>query len=183
MQSEQLQLETDLALSQEFLRTVSGIDVGELFRLDSVAEIPYSWRIAYNFMCSSHEKEISRSWQGNMLCKLPRKRISEAKGAYMPQVTFIAARQDSDVGFDNLPISRTDNTYIGLDVSIPLFAGGSNRAAVSEAVSLRSIAENELRSIRLEAGERVRSAFPAGTIQRNSYGSCTHTSGINRTIC
>ena len=77
----------------------------------------------------------------------------------MPQVTFIAARQDSDVGFDNLPISRTDNTYVGLDVSIPLFAGGSNRAAVNEAVSLRSIAENELLSSRLEAGERVRGAF------------------------
>ena len=40
VQSEQLQLETDLALTQEFLRTVSGISVGELFRLDNDAEIP-----------------------------------------------------------------------------------------------------------------------------------------------
>jgi outer membrane protein len=68
-------------------------------------------------------------------------------------------RQDSDVGFDNIPITRTDNTYVGLDVSIPLYAGGSNRAAVSEATSLRKIAENELRQIELEANERVRSAY------------------------
>jgi outer membrane protein len=86
-------------------------------------------------------------------------RISERKGAYMPRVTFIAQRQDSDVGFDNLPMIRSDNTYIGLDVSIPIYAGGSNRAAISEAISRRSIAESELRSVRLETGELVRSAY------------------------
>ena len=77
----------------------------------------------------------------------------------MPRVTFIAQRQDSDVGFDNLPMIRSDNTYIGLDVSIPIYAGGSNRAAISEAISRRSIAESELRSVRLETGELVRSAY------------------------
>ena len=158
VQSEQLQLETDLALRQEFLRTVSGIDVGELFRLDSVAEIPTLENSVQFYVQQSRERNqqiLAREYA----LQAAQERISEAKGAYMPQVTFIAARQDSDVGFDNLPINRTDNTYIGLDVSIPLFAGGSNRAAVSEAVSRRSIAENELLSIRLAAGERVRSAF------------------------
>lgn len=158
VQSEQLQLETDLAIRQEFLRTVSGINVGELFRLDNDAEIPPLENSVQFYVQQSRERNqqiLAREYA----LQAAQEQVSGTKGAYMPQVTFIAARQDSDVGFDNLPINRTDNTYIGVDVSIPLFAGGSNRAAVSEAVSLRAIAENELRSIRLEAGEQVRSAF------------------------
>ena len=158
VQAAQLQLETDLALSREALRTVSGIDVSELFKLDSMAEIPPLENSVQFYVQQSRERNqqiLAREYA----LQAAQEGISGAKGAYMPQVTFIAARQDSDVGFDNLPINRTDNTYIGVDVSIPLFAGGSNRAAVSEAVSLRSIAENELLSVRLEAGERVRSAF------------------------
>ena len=158
VQAEQLQLETDLALSREALRTVSGIDAGELFELDSVAEIPTLENSVQFYVQQSRERN-QQILAMEYALQAAQEQISEAKGAYMPQVTFIAARQDSDVGFDNLPINRTDNTYIGLDVSIPLFAGGSNRAAVSEAVSRRSIAENELLSIRLAAGERVRSAF------------------------
>jgi outer membrane protein len=76
----------------------------------------------------------------------------------MPRVSLIAQRQDSDVGFDNLPINRTDNTYIGLDISIPIYAGGANRASVSEALSQRNIVEYELRAIQLQVRERVRGA-------------------------
>jgi outer membrane protein len=86
-------------------------------------------------------------------------RVSGQKGAYAPTVSLIAQRQDSDVGFDNLPIARTDNTYVGLNLSIPIYRGGTNRAAVSEALSIQSIAEYELRASELEARQRVRSAY------------------------
>ena len=76
----------------------------------------------------------------------------------MPQVSLIAQRQDSNVGFF-LPINRTDNTYIGFNVVIPIYAGGRNRASVSEAISRRSIAEYELRETQLRTRELVRSAF------------------------
>ena len=74
-------------------------------------------------------------------------------------MSLIAQRQDSNVGFDNLRINRTDNTYIGVNVSIPIYAGGRNRAGVTEAMSMRSIAEYELRATQLQARELVRSAF------------------------
>ena len=44
-------------------------------------------------------------------------------------------------------------------MSIPLFAGGSNRASVSEARSQRSITENELRQTELEVVQRTRTAY------------------------
>ncbi len=158
VQAEQLFLEAELALHKEALRSISGLDVGGLFTLDDLAEIPaleYSMQVYVQ-----QSRELNQQIQARQFAlRAAQERVSERQGAYMPRVTFIAQRQDSDVGFDNLPINRSDNTYVGLDVSIPLYAGGSNRAAVSEARSQSRIAESELRAIRLEAGEQVRSAY------------------------
>ena len=85
--------------------------------------------------------------------------VSERRGAYLPQVSFIAQRQDSNVGFENLLINRTDNTFLGVNVVIPIYAGGRNKAGVREAISRRSIAEYELRATQLRARESVRSAY------------------------
>jgi outer membrane protein len=129
-----------------------------LFRLDELAEIP-PVENSVQFYVQQAEDQNQQIQAREYALQAAQERISERKGAYMPRVTFIAQRQDSDVGFDNLPMIRSDNTYIGLDVSIPIYAGGSNRAAISEAISRRSIAESELRSVRLETGELVRSAY------------------------
>ena len=58
-----------------------------------------------------------------------------------------------------MPINRTDTDYIGVDVQIPIFAGGSNRAQVAEARSQHTIAENELRQTELEIVESTRMAY------------------------
>ena len=158
VRSEQLQLEAELALNQEALRSVSGLDVAELFQLDDMAEIPTLENSVQYYVQQSRQRNQQIQAREYAL-RAARERISERKGAYMPRVSFIAQRQDSDLGFDNSPMRRTDTTYIGLDISIPIYAGGSNRAALSEAISQRSIAESELRAVRLEAGERVRSAY------------------------
>ena len=158
VQAEELRLEAEVALNQEALRSVSGLNVGPLFRLDELAEIP-PVENSVQFYVQQAEEQNQQIQAREYALQAAQERISERKGAYMPRVTFIAQRQDSDVGFDNLPMIRSDNTYIGLDVSIPIYAGGSNRAAISEAISRRSIAESELRSVRLETGELVRSAY------------------------
>jgi outer membrane protein len=157
VQAEELQLEAEVALSREALRSISGLDVGPLHILTDEAEItPLEFSQQY-YVQQARERNhqiLAREYA----LRAAEEGISERRGAYMPRVSFIAQRQDSDVGFDNLPINRTDNTYIGLDVSIPLYAGGSNRAAVSEASSRRSIAEYELRAIQLETRASVRAA-------------------------
>ncbi|MGE4629984.1 MAG: TolC family protein, partial [Pseudohongiellaceae bacterium] len=158
VQAEELRLEAELALNQEALRSVSGLNVGPLFRLDELAEIP-PVENSVQFYVQQAEEQNQQIQAREYALQAAQEHISERKGAYMPRITFIAQRQDSDVGFDNLPMIRSDNTYIGLDVSIPIYAGGSNRAAISEAISRRSIAESELRSVRLETGELVRSAY------------------------
>ena len=77
----------------------------------------------------------------------------------MPRVNFFATRQESNVGFDNRFLGDTDNTFIGVDVTIPIYAGGTNRARESEARAQRNIAESELRQTELDANANVRSAY------------------------
>lgn len=158
VQAEQLNLQSELAVAKERLRAASGVNVGELYRLNDEVEIPP--------IEGSVETWLERARNGNQqiiareyAVRAANKRIDERQGAYMPRVTIVAQQQRSDLGFDNQPTNRTDTSYIGLDVSIPLYAGGRNRAGVSEARSLHSIAENELRQIQLQIIERTRTAY------------------------
>lgn len=157
-QADQLALESELAIAREKLRAVSGVNVGELYRLNEEAEIPPvegNVDIWLDRAREGNQQIIAREYG----VRAANKRIDERQGAYMPRVSFIAQQQQSNLGFDNQLNNRTDSSYIGLDVSIPLFAGGRNRANVSEARSLHSIAENELRQIQLEIVERTRTAY------------------------
>jgi outer membrane protein len=157
-QAEQLRLEAEQALTRESLRSVSGLEVGPLYRLSDSSSVPDLEYTQQYYVDQAQEKNhlILASKSG---LKAAQERVSGQKGAYAPTVSFIAQRQDSDVGFDNLPIARTDNTYVGLNLSIPIYRGGTNRAAVSEALSIQNIAEYEVRASELETRERVRAAY------------------------
>ena len=158
VEAQQIQLESRLDIQLEALRSVSGIEPGELFRLAEDAAVP---PLENNLHYWVDQAEINNhSIRAQRLAfEASKKMVSQRRGAYMPQVSLVLQRQDSNVGFDNIPLQRTDNTYIGVDVSVPIYAGGSNRAAVREANSQSLIAENELRGVELEIGETVRSAY------------------------
>ena len=158
VEAQQLQLQTELAMRREALRSASGVESGDLYRLSDEANIP-PLENSINYWVQQAEENNHQIRAREYAVEAADKRIDQRRGAYMPQVNFIVQRQDSDVGFDNRPQDRTDNTYIGLDVTIPLYAGGSNRAGVREATSQRRIAESELRQVQLQANERVRSAY------------------------
>ena len=157
-EARQLQLEADLAIGREGLRSISGLEVGPLLKLRTDIEIsPLEFDQSY--YVQQAQKNNKKVLAGEYALRAASEGVSERRGAYMPQVSLIAQRQDSNVGFENLRINRTDNTYFGLNVVIPIYAGGRNRAGVSEAISRRSIAEYQLRATQLEARELVRSAY------------------------
>lgn len=158
VEAEQLQLQVQLALSREALFSVSGLTAGELSGLREDADIP-PLENSISFWVNEAKKNNHQIRAQKFAVSAANKRIDERRGAYMPQVNFIVQRQDSNLGFENMLINQTETTYLGLDLSIPLYAGGSNRAGVSEAASQHRIAESELRQIQLQASERVRSAY------------------------
>jgi outer membrane protein len=158
VEAEQVDLQSQLALNREALRAASGLSVGTLYTLDDSAAIPALNRTIDEWV----ETALDRSHEiraRELALQVADKRISERRGAYMPRVSLVLQQQRSNLGFDNTPMARTDTGYVGVDVSIPLFAGGVNRAGVSEAISMHSIADSELRQIELDVSERTRTAY------------------------
>lgn len=158
VQAEALELQSRLDLARDALSSVAGLTPGQLQRLDQGVLIPR--------LDDDIDSWVRRATENNPLIRATQyarqaagELVVGSRGAYMPRVSLILQRQDSDVGFDNAQVARNENNYIGVNVSIPLYAGGSNRAAVSEAISQREIAENQLRKTHLEVGERTRAAY------------------------
>lgn len=158
VEAEQLKLQSELALTQESLYSISGMTAGNLASLRDDAKVP-ELENSINYWVSQANQNNHQIVAQEFAVKAANKRIDERKGAYMPQVNFIAQVQQTNLGFDNAFIDQNDISYLGLDVTIPLYAGGRNKAGVSEAASQHRIAQSELRLIELEASERVRSAY------------------------
>lgn len=157
-QAEQLRMQAELAIAQERLRTITGIEIGELSVLNEETELPEAQN-SMQFWVEMAERNNQQIRARRFALEAADEGISETRGAYMPRVNFFATRQESNVGFDNRFLGDTDNTYVGVDVTIPIYAGGANRARESEARAQRNIAESELRQTELEANANVRSTY------------------------
>ncbi|GAB5497749.1 MAG: TolC family outer membrane protein [Pseudohongiellaceae bacterium] len=158
VQAQQIRLQAELALAEEALRSASGLDVGTLFTLRDNVTVPGVEESVQHWVQLARENNqqiLAREYA----VQAAQEGISERRGAYLPNVSLVAQRQNSNLGFDNALIGDTEITYFGLSVNIPLYSGGTRQAQVQEARSIRGIAENELRQIELQAGEQVRSAY------------------------
>lgn len=158
VEAELVQLQSNLDLAREGLRSVSGLMVGKLDDLTESASAPkasegvaawLSKAQSNNFQIKAKEHAIKASEAG----------IERTRGVLMPTASIVVQHQDSDVGFDNAPVRRNETTYVGVDITVPLYAGGSNLAGLREAKSLHSIAKSELQQIKLDTSELVRSAY------------------------
>ena len=158
VQAEQLRLQAEFAIAQERLRAISGVEVGNIYLLPDESELP-GLENGMQFWISMAERNNPQIRARRFALNAAEEGISESKGAYMPRVNLFATRQESNVGFDNRFLGDTDNTFIGVDITIPIYAGGANRARESEARAQRNIAESELLQTELDANTNVRSAF------------------------
>ncbi|MBT8147763.1 MAG: TolC family protein [Gammaproteobacteria bacterium] len=158
VQAEELALQTDLAIAREILRSLAGVTPGALYRLDDEIDVP-ELEESITYWVNQAQVNSPLIQAGQFAREAAREGVSSRRGAYMPRVNLVVQQQNTNLGFDNAPISETDNTYLALNVSIPLYAGGSNRAAEREAISLKSIADNELRQVQLDVSERTRAAY------------------------
>jgi len=158
VEAQRIRLESELALAEESLRSVSGLDVGQLYTLRENVTIPavensvqYWVRLAResNQQIRAQRYAVEAAEQG----------VAEQEGAYLPSVRFVAQRQDSNLGFDNIQQQNAETTFIGFDVTVPIYSGGVRKAQVDEARSRKNMAEIELEEVELLAGERVRSAY------------------------
>ena len=99
VEAQQLQLQTELAMRREALRSASGIESGNLFRLSDEAAIPPLENSINYWVQQAEENNHQIRARQYAVEKRPTSASTSGAVAYMPQVNFIVQRQDSDVGF------------------------------------------------------------------------------------
>jgi outer membrane protein len=158
VQTQRVTAEADLTIATETLHANTGLGVAGLSRLpEEVRVIPLQGTLEeWLERAAGNNKRIEAS---SLALQVAQKNVSMRQGAYMPRVSLILQHQTSNVGFQNAPLNSADNNYIGIDVSMPLFAGGSNRALVREAESQRNMAESERQQVSLDVNNRARTAY------------------------
>ena len=158
VQTQRVTAEADLTIASETLYANTGLAVGGLNRLpQEVRVFPLQGTLdEWLARAAENNKRIEAS---SLAVQVAQKTVSIRQGAYMPRVSLILQHQTSNLGFQNAPLNRADNNYVGIDVSMPLFAGGSNNALVREAQSQRTMAESERQQVSLDVYNRARTAY------------------------
>ncbi len=158
VQTQLITAESELSISKAALQATTGLAIGELRRLPTdITLVPLQGPLQeWLDRAKANNKQIEAS---TFALQAADKAVSARRGAYLPKVSIVLQRQASDIGYQNAPIARTDSNYVGIDFSMPLFAGGSNRALVREAQSQRNMAEDQMRQTSLDVFERARTAY------------------------
>jgi outer membrane protein len=160
IQANKVKLESEVTINRETLRATSGIDVGALRRLPAEIQITPMQEAVEVWLQRTHDnnKELAAAQFGLQAAE---KQVSAARGSYMPQVSLVYQYQQSNTGYNNELVSdqNIETNYVGVNVQVPLYAGGSNRAKVREAFSLRNIAEGQLKQTDIELQNKTRLAY------------------------
>jgi outer membrane protein len=158
IQANRVTIEADLALARGKLRAVSGLEAGELARLpEEITVAPLQDGLDAWLTRTRENNRIIEARQ--LALQAADKQVSRQRGARMPRLSLVVQHQQTNTGFDNIPMNRAENNYIGVDFALPLYAGGATTAGVREAQSMRNIAANELRQVELNIIEQARTSF------------------------
>jgi outer membrane protein len=165
IQSRVDQVRTDLidarnnaAIAREELALLTGAPVGEIAPLRADAQLPEIGETLDYWL------QQARTQNPQLLARrdavaAARKGVEESRGQYIPSASFVLSGQRSDVGFDNLQSPQRDVVYVGVDINVPLFAGGGFRSRMRESWSQFYIAREEEEGALREVTRRVRGAW------------------------
>ncbi|MBI4694961.1 MAG: TolC family protein [Gammaproteobacteria bacterium] len=88
--------------------------------------------------------------------------VREAKAQHLPQLSLQASHVFADNGgYDNRQLDPYQVSSVGVQLNLPIYAGGGIDAGVNEAVAKREIAAQQQLEKAIEIERNVRSAFRA----------------------
>lgn len=155
-----------LRLAQEYLYEVVGYRVQSLVDLKEGVEFPEieddidSW-VKGALSDNANVKSVQYRLQA------AEKDLSARKGFLLPKVDLIYSRQRTNLGYENSFLNNDRETsYVGLEVSMPIFSGGVNYHRNQESYYNREMTREELRQAQTEAEREVRDAYWGAKLSR-----------------
>ena len=166
--------ENQAALAREELSALTGNQVGDLapirqdFTLSVLENSMEYWTelaMANNSLLASRRDAVRVAQEG----------VQQQKAGHYPTFDLVFSAQRSDLGYDNQTSPQRDTQYVGVDMNLPLFAGGSTSARVRGAWSQYYIAREEEEGARREVLKLTRAAWLNTGSSRKRIDSATLT--------
>ena len=153
--------ESDLAVKREVLRTVVGKEHEDLKPLKAGVEIPKPQPEDVEQWAKQATTDNLGVQLAESGAEIADQEISKQRSGHLPTLDLVASRGNSTVGNNPLSFggySSTANT-VGLQVQIPIFAGGYTASKDSEAVALHKKSLADLEAARRNAALQARQAY------------------------
>ena len=158
VRTDEIEAANRAALARERLLEITGVPVQQLAVLQEDFALPAlhhgmeHWTglaLSGNATLNARREAVEAAREG----------IQQQKGRHYPTLDLVLSSQDSDVGFDNQPFARRQTEYLGVDIVLPLFSGGSASAGVREAWAQYYLAKAEEETVRREVLRQTREAW------------------------
>jgi outer membrane protein len=153
-----IEAENEAALAREELSVLTGGYIGELAPIREDFKLPS--------LDNNMEYWTEQAMDNNPLLASKREAVlvaqeavQEQKGGHYPTFDLVLSGQRSDVGYDNQVSPQRDTAYIGVDIRLPLYSGGSTSARIREAWAQYYIAKDEEEAAKREVLKRTRGAW------------------------
>ncbi len=154
----------DLLVKRHALQTLTGKEGQGLKTLKSGLEIkrPQPDDMAQWVAASEQGNPAVAASQASY--EIADREVSKQRGGHLPTLDLVASRSRASMQTTLAlgvarPGSDTDATTIGLQLAVPLFAGGGQASRDREAVALRDKARSDLDNARRQAALQARQAY------------------------
>ena len=170
----ELAAQNDIIVKHEVLRLLVGKDPGVLKSLKAGSQIsrPQPDDVAAWAESASTGNLSVAAAEGALA--IAEEEIGKQRAGHYPTVDLVASYGQSGTGYYSQAIGGVDNksTVIGMQFSVPIFAGGLVSSKEREVVALREKARNDLDNARRQAALGARQAYlgvTSGLAQIKAY--------------
>ncbi|MTD28843.1 TolC family outer membrane protein [Erwinia sorbitola] len=165
-EAQEIMARNDLEVANAAYQRMTGLDADEIIPVSTQCYQPSQLGDIKKVLlqAQSNNTEIKKATQQVELSKSD---LVGAAGAHLPIVTLQGAyggnwsRGENENVLDSVfgTTSKTRNTLVGVNVSIPLFAGGGQLSATREAIDRRNQVRDLLEHTRRKVGQETRTAW------------------------
>ncbi len=172
--AQEIAAENDLAVKRQALRSVIGKEPEGLKNLRSGVQLAGPQPADINKWVELAEAGSASVQIYQALSEIAQREVEKQRAGHYPTLDLVATHGKSGSGFSSTTGSGTDSksSTIGVQLSIPLFAGGATVSKDREAVALKEKAAADLDNARRTAALNARQAYlgvSSGLAQVKAY--------------
>lgn len=160
--AQEIVAENELAVKRQQLHLVTGKDYSDIGPLKQGAVLPAPQPASEDKWASSAEQDAPAVQVAATQLQIQDWEISKQRAGHLPSLDLVASKGDSyQASSVTNPGGSTDlrSTVVGLQLSLPLFAGGAVSSAVTQAAALKEKAAADLDNARRSSALLARQSY------------------------